>query len=79
VRDDAQPPALAIEDGEPWYGVEAVLRCRTRRIGRGSRREAFVKWTGFAAPTWEPLVNVDQTDALREFEAEHGDARYNDG
>lgn len=79
ARDDAQPPALAIEDGEPWYGVEAVLRCRTRRIGRGSRREAFVKWTGFAAPTWEPLVNVDQTDALREFEAQHGDARYNDG
>lgn len=79
MRDDSQPPALAIEDGEPWFGVETILRCRTRRIGRGGRREALVKWTGFVAPTWEPLVNVDQTDALRAFEARYGDAKSNDG
>jgi len=55
VRDDIQPPAIVPNKGDPEYGVEKILRARTRKIGRGSRREALVKWTGYAQPTWEPL------------------------
>ena len=77
-QDDAQPPAIEVE-GNDEYGIEQILRCRNKRIGRGTRREALVKWAGYAVPTWEPLSNLQDTAALDTFEAEWGNAKTNDG
>lgn len=78
--DDTQPAAIQNqENGEDEYGVEAILRCRTRRIGRGSRREALVQWIGYARPTWEPLRNFEETTALDRYEEQYGNANTNDG
>ena len=79
VRDDQQPPAVRVEGGDELWDVDEILCCRTRRIGRGSRREALVKWTGFAEPTWNYLENLQNTLALEAFEAQYGDAWRNDG
>ena len=69
VRDDLQPPAIMV-DGEEEYAVEEVLRLRTKRVGRGTRREALVRWKGYHQPTWEPLHELRDTAALAKFERE---------
>jgi len=79
VQDDFQPPPVTIEGQDDEYGVEKILRCRTRRIGRGSRREALVKWIGYAEPDWQPLQNLQDTIALDHFEEQYGDAQTHDG
>jgi hypothetical protein len=71
VVTEAQPPAIITEDGEEEYEVEEILRARTRKVGRGSRKEVLVKWTGYAKPTWEPLANFEDTAALDAFEGKH--------
>jgi hypothetical protein len=43
--DDSQLPLLLI-DGEEEYNVEQILAVRRRKIGRGYRDEALVKWRG---------------------------------
>lgn len=47
IMDDSQPPPIRV-DGEWEYQVEEILAARTRKIGRGKRREALVKWVGYA-------------------------------
>ncbi|KAJ5874466.1 uncharacterized protein N7529_002896 [Penicillium soppii] len=47
IVDDPQPPPLEI-DGELEYDVEEILAARTKRVGRGSRREVLVRWTGYS-------------------------------
>ena len=64
---EPQPPAIVTDVGEE-FEVEKILQARTRKIGRGSRREVLVKWTGYARPTWEPLSNLDDTAAFDTFE-----------
>jgi hypothetical protein len=76
---EAQPPAIVTEDGEEEYEVEEILQARTRKIGRGTRREVLVKWTGYSRPTWEPLASFEDTAALDTFERHHGPATTNDG
>lgn len=70
VVSDEQPPPMLPEtltsDAE-WH-VERILRAREKKIGRGKRREVLVKWTGFAEPSWEPRAELDETEALQEFE-----------
>jgi hypothetical protein len=68
VRDDTQPPAVIVGEGDSEYGVERILQARTRRAGRGTRRELLVKWIGYAQPTWEPYNNLSNTEALDIFE-----------
>jgi hypothetical protein len=72
VITEAQPPAIITEEGEEEYEVEEILRARTRKIGRGSRKEVLVKWTGYTRPTWEPLTNFEDTAALDTFEQRFG-------
>lgn len=79
TRDDPQPLAVRVEDGDEFWDVDEILCCRTRRVGRGTRREALVKWTGFAEPTWNHLENLQNTLGLRAFEERYGDAWTNDG
>jgi ''chromo'' (CHRromatin Organisation MOdifier) domain. len=47
IVDDSQPPPIRV-DGELEYQVEEILAARTRKISRGKRREALVKWVGYA-------------------------------
>ena len=68
VVSDAQPPALLTESGEEEYEIDRILDARTRRVGRGSRREVLVQWTGYSRPTWEPRSNLEDTAALDAFE-----------
>ena len=78
-QDDTQPPAVRTPDGDDEHGVESILCCRTKRVGRGRRREALVKWTGYADPTWIPLDDLEETMALDQFEEKYGDAKLHDG
>jgi hypothetical protein len=43
--DDSQPPPILV-NGEEEYSVEQILAVRRRKIRRGYRDEALVKWTG---------------------------------
>lgn len=66
VVDDPQPPAICIDDTEEWL-VEKILGERQRKLpGRGAckRLEYSVKWVGYAVPTWEPAVALEDTEAL---------------
>lgn len=59
-------PTEASEDlVEGEYRVERVSR--HRRLGNGWR--LLVHWTGWAEPTWEPLIHLHGTRALEEYEA----------
>ncbi|KAI0994130.1 hypothetical protein K3495_g14053 [Podosphaera aphanis] len=83
IIDDAQPPPVLPEEQngllhknhdevEPEQFVERILRAENRKIGRGYRRLLLVKWRGFAEPTWEPRINLEETEALDKFEAQYG-------
>ena len=61
------------------YGIDKILCCRSKKMGRGTKREALVQWTGFLQPTWEPLSEFAETVALDLFEREYGNAATNDG
>ena len=70
IRDDQQPPAILV-DGEAEYVVEEVIRLRTKRVGRGTKQEALVRWKGYHQPTWEPIQELRDTQALADFEQRH--------
>ena len=78
-RDDAQTPPLVDDLNEPEYEIDSILRARNVRRGRGNFRQALVKWTGWADPTWEPIEYVKDTKALDEFEARFGSIESHDG
>lgn len=54
-------------EDEEWQ-VEEILKAKKVR----GKTELLVKWTGYAKPTWEPLSNFEETEALDRFEAKHG-------
>lgn len=78
---DARPgPVLTMENVDSdvdEYAVEEILRAKNAR-GR-NKRQVLVKWTGWKDPSWLPLEEVEDTEALDKFEAKYGDARHNDG
>lgn len=76
---DEQPPPITTVDGEEEQYVEEILCARTVRIGKGSRRLVLVRWKGFADPAWEPLENLEETEALDKFEEKYGSAKSSDG
>ena len=77
-RDDAQPPPQLVNDDVEWT-VEEILCARSKKIGRGYRREALVKWVGYARPTWEPVSNLTELEAVDRFERTYGPIESNDG
>ncbi|KAI0992798.1 hypothetical protein K3495_g15386 [Podosphaera aphanis] len=79
IRDDAQNPPVLDELGEPEYEVESILRARTVKRGRGTFRQAMVKWVGWKSPSWEPVDNIKDTTALDDFEGKYGPIETNDG
>jgi hypothetical protein len=71
IVDDSHPPPILI-DGELEYEVEEIIDVRRKRIGRGYRDEALVKWTGWAEQTWQRLDEVRDCSALDAFESRYG-------
>ena len=67
-KTDVQPPAIAGENNhDEWY-VEKIMKTRNVKRGRGVKKEVLVKWTGYNVPTWEPITNFTNTEALKNFE-----------
>ncbi|OJD09743.1 hypothetical protein ACJ73_10115 [Blastomyces percursus] len=56
VRSDPHPPTIAVDNHEE-YGVDNILKKRRFR----NRDQYLVKWTGYARPTWEWDINVEET------------------
>lgn len=67
-NDDYQPPAELIEGEEEWQ-IESILDERMKKVGRGFRHEFLVKWVGYQAPTWNNAREMEETEALDEWEA----------
>ena len=61
-QDDNEPEPIEV-DGEEMYLVEEILEER----GQGHRKQYLVKWEGYPDPTWEPAVNLKETDALKDW------------
>lgn len=76
--DDTQPPPIVVDNEAEWE-VEEIIAARTKRIGRGRRREVLVKWAGYAEQTWERLEDLENCTALDAFEERYGDVRTHDG
>ncbi|KJZ74449.1 hypothetical protein HIM_06045 [Hirsutella minnesotensis 3608] len=77
--DDAQPPAIQDETGEDLWDVDEILCARWKKRGRGEYRQALVRWTGYADPTWEPVEWLQGTIAMKAFEDKYGPIKTNDG
>jgi len=81
ILQDSRPgPALELEEEDPTlseWQVEEILAAKNAR-GKG-QRQVLVKWKGWLTPTWHPLQDFQDTEALDRFEAEHGNAQQNDG
>ena len=69
---------MLIESHEEHH-VEEILCARTKVKGRGKTREVLVKWTGYHDPTWEPLDELIDNEAMDKFESKYGDLRDHDG
>ncbi|KAM4063727.1 reverse transcriptase (RNA-dependent DNA polymerase) [Hirsutella rhossiliensis] len=66
--DDAQPPPVQDESGTDLWDVDEILCARWKKRGRGEFRQALVRWTGYAEPTWEPVEWLQGTIAMKAFE-----------
>ena len=76
--DDKQPDPVLIESHEEHF-VEEILCARTKKRGRGQRREVLVKWAGYREPTWEPVEELTDNAAMDVFEEKYGDPQTHDG
>ncbi|KAM4061338.1 reverse transcriptase (RNA-dependent DNA polymerase) [Hirsutella rhossiliensis] len=77
--DDAQPPPVQDESGADLWDVDEILCARWKKRGRGTFRQALVRWTGYAEPTWEPVEWLQGTIAMKAFEDKYGPINTNDG
>ncbi|GAA5846266.1 hypothetical protein JCM11251_007271 [Rhodosporidiobolus azoricus] len=68
-REPPRPEPIDV-DGEQEYRIEKVVDEK----GKGARQRFLVKWEGYpdSDNTWEPLFNVDNTEALEEWEQRVG-------
>lgn len=76
--DDPQPSSIMVDGDEEW-AVDSILCARTSRRGRGKVRECLVRWNGYWSPTWEPVAELKDTEAMERFEAQFGPVENNDG
>ena len=78
VTHDSQPLPIQV-DGNAEYTVERIDRARWKQIGRGRIRQVLVYWKGYLEPSWEPLAELEDTQALVDFEKRYGSAKTHDG
>ena len=60
---------VQLEENEPRYEVERILRWRTRKTSRNkSKKEYLVLWSGYPMEeaSWIPAENFDDQDRLQE-------------
>ena len=60
---------MQLEENEPRYEVERILRWRTRKTSRNkSKKEYLVLWSGYPMEeaSWIPAENFDDQDRLQE-------------
>ena len=57
------------------YDVEEILKAK----GKGGHRKVYVKWKGYASPSWEPLEALKDNVAVDRFKEKYGDVTLNDG
>ena len=74
-RDDTRPPAIVDENGDEVYEIEDILCARTYR----GQRQALVKWVGWEDPAWTHVDNLEEAEALDNWEAKYGPIRQNNG
>ena len=68
IVDYRKPPVFI--DNNQEYEVEAILKKRLRKYGRGSRMEYLIHWMGYPSEedSWEPRSNLTNCgDLLKEF------------
>ena len=73
-QDDPQPGPLleATADEDEEWEIERIMRV-DETTWRGTKLPwALVKWTGYIEPTWEPLDEVQHSDAYGHFEQTFG-------
>ncbi|PHH58762.1 hypothetical protein CDD81_4662 [Ophiocordyceps australis] len=78
VATDPQPAAIQV-DGEDEFFVEKILAARWKKKGRGKIREVLVKWKGYQDPTWQPLKDLADNEAVDIFEGIYGNIHENNG
>jgi predicted aspartyl protease len=79
VQDDWQPPAtLEDRDGDQQkvYNIEAILK---HKITKKGVTKVLIKWIGYAKPTWEPLEEFLEAEALDQYEAKNGKITTSEG
>ena len=59
-------------DGEEDYFVQELLQHRFRKIGRRTRLEFLVRWTGYGpdADEWLSMADIEETQAYDRYESE---------
>ena len=67
-NDDSQPEALIV-DGEQEYYVEKIMAERVQKRGRGSQKQYEVKWKGYAETSWCSARDLEENEALDDWEA----------
>jgi hypothetical protein len=67
AQTDSQPPPQLV-DGEEEWELEAILREKYVRRGRGRKKKYLVKWVGYQEPTWEPAAALGGTAVLETWE-----------
>jgi len=72
---EPQPLALASEEDEKVYLVEAILDYKHNK-NRGI--QLLIKWEGYTKPTWEPAVELAETDAYKLYAMENDLSKASD-
>lgn len=73
-RDDEQigPAILADDNEDEEWEIEKVLRVESSTWYGTRLKWALVKWSGYIEPSWEPLDEIQHSDAFGRFVAEFG-------
>ncbi len=68
VQDDIETPPIINEKGEQEWEVESIIK-------RRKNGDLMTRWRGYQETTWEPLENVEDTEAYEEFLRQEGSGR----
>ena len=76
VNDDDQPEPVLIEGHQEWH-VEKILGWKKAR--KRGEFKVCVKWTSYHKPTWPDYREVEDTQAIADFERIYGKVGESDG
>jgi predicted aspartyl protease len=70
-QDDWQPPAILEYQGDSQQKVYQIDDIINHKVLKNGTKKLLVKWTGYSKPTWEPLQEFLETEALDRYESKH--------